>query len=163
MAISLAQPMRPAEIELVEQVNTNTEGLVSEVSTRTEQYTQLHQDIENKFPISTNDIADEVVTVAKLDTSIQSQLTSLQSAPNLEFNTSSSFSVSANGYAAMDIKFGSTKTKTPIVLCGLQHTNGNLACIVTGVTNQQFSVRVYNLSSTDVSGITINWLAVSGR
>lgn len=47
MAISLQQPMRPAEIELVGAVNDNTEGLASEIATRTEQYTQLHTDIEN--------------------------------------------------------------------------------------------------------------------
>lgn len=251
MSVSLQQPMRPAEIELVGQVNKNTEGLASEVATRTEQYTQLHTDIEdtnatvtelgnslntlnttvgelgdnltsatnrittveNKFPVDTENIADGAitqdklatyavgsneiqdeailtanladgavtstklatsavqttnitdasVTTAKLDASIQALLTFLQSVPALEFNTSNSFSVSANSYATMDISFGSTKTEAPIVLCGLQHTDGNMTCIVTGVTNQQFSVRVYNLSSTDVSNVTLDWLAISGR
>ena len=41
MKISTQQPMRPAEIELVEQVNTNTEGLADEVTARTNADTTL--------------------------------------------------------------------------------------------------------------------------
>ena len=41
MKISTQQPMRSAEIELVEQVNTNTEGLADEVTARTNADTTL--------------------------------------------------------------------------------------------------------------------------
>ena len=119
--------------------------------------------LQGRFPIQTDDIGVSQVTNAKLEYSIQQQLTFLQTVPAMEFGTSNSVDVSANSNVTVDVTFGSTKTKAPIVLCGLQHTSGNLSCIVTGVTNQQFSVTVYNLSSTAVSGVTIDWLAISGR
>lgn len=113
--------------------------------------------------VSTDIIIDKNVTVAKLEQAIQDQLTFLQSVPAQEFGTSNAIDVQANSNTSININFGSTKTKVPIVLCGLQHASDNISYIVTGVTNQQFSVTVYNHSSTNVSGITIDWLAISGR
>ena len=164
--ISMQQPMRPAEIDLVNQVNTNTndidtnkKNISQEVIDRTNADTELN----SKFPVSTDNIADNSVTNTKLATEIQQQLTFLQSVPAMEFNTSNAIDIQANSNTRLDITFATTKTEEPIVLCGLQHESGNLACVVTGVTNQQFSVTVYNLTSTDVSGVTIDWLAISGR
>lgn len=113
--------------------------------------------------VSTDIIIDKSITAAKLEQAIQDQLTFLQSVPAQELGTSNAIDVQANSNTSIDINFGSTKTEAPIVLCGLQHASVNLNCIVTEVTNQQFSVTVYNLSSTDVSGVTIDWLAISGR
>ena len=94
MKISTQQPMRPAEIELVEQVNTNTEGLADEVTARTNAYTTLGNaitaetnratqaetniqnavttlggkinNLEAKFPVQTDDIGNLQVTESKL-------------------------------------------------------------------------------------------------
>lgn len=261
MSVSLEQPMREAEIDLIELANANeaaiaqevqdrisadttlTNDLASEVSTREAQYTQLHSDIEDTnstvselgnslntlnttvgnigdrvttvegyFPIATaniadgavtedklaasavgsNEIQDEAVVTAtiadgavtnaklaasaveeaniadgqvttiKLNSGIQSQLSFLASVPELEFGTSNSFSVQGSSYTDVDVTF-TTKTEEPIVLCGLQHATGNLNCVVTAVTNQQFSARVYNLTTTDVSDVTLDWLTISGR
>ena len=113
--------------------------------------------------VSTDRVIDKSITAAKLEQAIQDQLTFLKSVPAQEFGTSNAIDVQANSNMSINISFERTKTEAPIVLCGLQSTSGKLSCIVTGVTNQQFSVTVYNLSSTDVSGITIDWLAISGR
>lgn len=227
--ISKQQPMRPAEIDLVDQVNTNTgdietnrKNLAQEVTDRTNADTALGNrittetnerkdaeqvnataisdettrakaaeeanaqnitNLQNRFPIQTDDIgdlqvsnaklaenavttdriADKNVTTDKLEDSIQQQLTFLQTVPAMEFGTSNSVDVSANSNATVDITFGSVKTEAPVVLCGLQHESGNLACIVSGVTNQQCSIIVYNLTSTDVTGVTVDYLAISGR
>ena len=169
MSVSLEQPMREAEIELIKLANANeaaiaqevqdriaadttfTNDLASEISTREAQYTQLHSDIE-----------DTNSTVNELGSSLNTLNTTVGSIGDLEFGTSNSFSVQGSSYQDVDVTF-TTKTKEPIVLCGLQHATGNLNCVVTAVTNQQFSVRVYNLTTTDVSDVTLDWLTISGR
>lgn len=108
-------------------------------------------------------ITDKAVTNEKLSDSLQAQAEFLTHVPAMEFGTSNTVDVPANSNTRIDINFSATKTEAPIVICGLQHDTGNLNCIVTGVTNQQFSVTVYNLASTDVTGATIDWLAISGR
>lgn len=143
--INRKQPMRPAEIDLLNQVDTNT----ADIATQTERLTQ--------------EIADRTNGDNVLQQAIQDQLTFLQSVPAQEFGMSKSIDVQANSSSSVDINFGSAMTKAPIVLCGLQHASGNLSCIVNDVTNQKFSVTVYNHSSTNVSGVTIYWLAISGR
>lgn len=202
MAISLKQPMRPAEIDLVSQVNTNSDQLTSEISTRQSQYTQLHTDIENtnttlndKFPIATDDIADNAVThdklaatavhatnieasavtnskiadgaiqSAKLATTIQEQLTFLQTVPSIEFGTSNSTTVSANSHTVIDITFGSTKTEEPVVFPAIQCATAgvNLIATVQSVTNAQCAICITNLGTTDVSDVTVDYLAISGR
>lgn len=128
--------------------------------------------VEGYFPVATANIADNAVeadkiadgtiTETKLNEGIQNQLSFLAIVPEFEFGTSSSFNVQASSYHDVNVTF-KTKTKAPIVLCGLQHATGNLDCIVTGVTNTQFSARVYNLSTTNVSGVTLDWLTISER
>lgn len=209
--INRKQPMRPAEIDLLNQVDTNTADiatqtaqLTQEIADRTNADNVLQQNIDAearargdadtalqtsidslnaKFPVnsanigdlqvtnaklatnavSTDRVIDNSITTAKLEQAIQDQLTFLQSVPNQEFGTSNAIDVMANSNTSIDINFNSTKTQAPIVLCSLQHASGNLSCIVTGITNQQFSVTVHNMSNTNVSGVTIDWLAISGR
>lgn len=226
MSVSLAQPMRPAEIEIITQVNTNTDNLTNEIETRSAQYTQLHTDIENtndtvttlgnslntlnttvtslndsvttltnKFPIATADIADDAIThdklgatavhssniegqaitnskiandaiqAAKLSTDIQEQLTFLQTIPSIEFGTSNSTSVNANSHTVVDITFGSTKTEEPVIFPAIQCATAgvNLIATVQSVTNAQCSICITNLGTTDVSDITVDYLAISGR
>ena len=211
MTVSLHQPMRPTEIELVGIANKNESAIAQEVADRTAADTTLQNSIDaektartaaditlqnsidaekmartaadnglqtsidevnNKFPIATANIANGAINSDKildgsinaidLSESIQSQLSFLASVPELEFGTSNSFTVSGNNYTDVPITF-TTKPEEPIVLCSLQNATGNIAYVLTGITNQQFTARVYNLSSTDVSGITLNWLTISGR
>lgn len=129
-------------------------------------------EVNGKFPVTTDNIADNAITSDKiadgtiniidLNTDIQNQLSFLASVPDLEFGTSNSFNVSANSYYDCTVTF-TTKTEAPIVLCGLQHTTGNMTYIVTDVTNQQFNARVFNLTTVDITGVTLDWLTISGR
>lgn len=209
--INRKQPMRPAEIDLLNQVDTNTanidtqtERLTQEIADRTKADTTLQQNIDTesktradadtelqtsidnvnaKFPVqtanigdfqvtnvklamnavSTDRILDKNITVDKLEQTIQDQLTFLQSVPMQEFGTSNMIDVPANSSTSIDINFGSTKKEAPIVLCSLRHTSGNLTCMVTGITNEKFSVTVHNLSNAVASRATVDWLAISGR
>ena len=112
--------------------------------------------------ITSDKIADGTINIIDLNTGIQNQLSFLASMPDLEFGTSNNFDVSAGSYYDCTVTF-TAKTEAPIVLCGLQHTTGSMTCIVTGVTNQQFNARVFNLTTADITGVTLNWLTISGR
>ena len=193
MSVSLQQPMRPAEIALVELANANEAAIAQEITNREAADTTLQNnitaettarnqedtklqsgidEINAKFPVATDSIADNAITSNKiadgtisaidLDSSIQNQLSFLASLPAIEFGTSDSFDIQANSYYDCTVTFN-TKTTIPIVLCGLQHETGNMACTITSVTNQQFSARVFNLTATDITAAKIDWLAISGR
>ena len=211
MSVSLQQPMRPAEIALVELANTNEATIAQETADRIAADTTLQNNIDaeetarkaadttlqanidaeasarkaadttlqasidevnGKFPVTTGNIADDAITSDKiadgtiniidLNTGIQNQLSFLASVPDLEFGTSNSFDVSASSYYDCTVTF-TIKTEAPIVLCGLQHTTGNMTYIITDVTNQQFNARVFNLTTADITGVTLDWLTISGR
>lgn len=87
------------------------------------------------------------------------------STPSMEHGTSNSVSVAANAHTLVDITFGTAKTEAPIVFTSIQHATAgvSLICTVQSVTNQQASLCVTNLGTTDLSNITIDWLAISGR
>ena len=187
--IDRKQPMRPAEIDLLNQVDANT----ADIATQTARLTQEIADRTNGDNVLQSKLTQEIADRTNGDNVLQSKLTQeiadrtngdnvlqsnidaeasaradadatlQQSVPAQEFGTSNAIDVQANSNTSIDINFGSTKTEVPIILCSLQHASDNISYIVTEVTNQQFSVTVYNHSSTDVSGITIDWLAISGR
>lgn len=249
--ISKSQPIRPAEIELIEQVNGNTTnigtlttGLENEITNRTnadgalqnsidaesnartsadnaitnnvaslgESLNQTKTDLENeianrsnadivlknrlsaetsertkadsalqasintvnsKFPVTNanlaansvkeGNIADEQVTMTKLSSEVQSQLSSMASIPVIQYGTSSIANVAGNGSTDVTIGFGTTKTDPPIVICGIQHTSGNLTCMVTQVTASEFTARIFNAGSTDVDAVTLDYIALSSR
>ena len=211
MSVSLQQPMRPAEIALVELSNANEAAIAKEITDRITADTTLQSninaeasareaadttlqnninaeetarnqadtklqsgidEINAKFPVATDSIGDNAITSSKiadgtisiidLDTDIQNQLSFLASLPVMEFGTSESFDIQASSYYDCTVTFN-TKTTIPVVLCGLQHATGNMACTVTSVTNQQFSARVFNLTATDITAVKLNWIAISGR
>lgn len=154
--ISKSQPMRPAEIELVEQVNENTTnvatltaGLANEITDRTNADTTLQNNIDSER--NARVAADNTLT------------TNLASVPSIQYGTSNSVDVTGNSSTDVTVSFGMTKTEAPVVICGLQHSSGNLTCVVTQVTNLEFAARIFNLSNTDVTGVTLDYIALSGR
>jgi hypothetical protein len=157
------------------QLNQTNTSLETEVTNRTNADSNLQASIDEinaKFPVATASIANDAITSDKildgsintidLNDSIQNQLSFLASVPTLEFGTSNSFNVGASSYYDCTVTF-TAKTEAPIVLCGLQHATGNMTCIVTDVTNQQFNARVFNLTTTDITAVTLDWLTISGR
>jgi hypothetical protein len=173
--IAARQELDTTVTNLETQLNQTNTNLETEVTNRTTADSKLQASIDEvngKFPVTTDNIADNAITSDKiadgtiniidLNTGIQNQLSFLASLPDLEFGTSNSFDVSASSYYDCTVTF-TAKTETPIVLCGLQHTTGNMAYIVTDVTNQQFNARVFNLTTADITGVTLDWLTISGR
>ena len=143
-----------------------TTDLATEVTNRTNADNTLQQNIDtlsNKFPVKESDIADTAVSYDKLNSELQAQIDFIITIPTIEFGKSNTIDVSGSSSQEITINFASTKPEAPIVFCGLQHASGKLACTVTHVTNMQFSVSVYNLATTDITGVTVDWLAISGR
>ena len=132
---------------------TNRETRDTELANLINKVAGVSDALQGKFPIATADLAE----------AIQQQLAFLQSVPAMEFGTKNNVDVSANSNITVDITFVSANTEAPVVLCGLQHESDNLVCVVTGVTSSQFSVKVYNLTSIDVTGVAVNYLAISRR
>ena len=173
--IAARQELDTTVTNLGTQLNQTNTDLETEVANRTAADSKLQAGIDEvnaKFPVTTDNIADNAITGDKiadgtvntidLDTGIQNQLSFLASVPDLEFGTTGSFDVSASGYYDCTVTF-TAKTEAPIVLCGLQHTTANMTYIVTNVTNQQFNARVFNLTTVDITGVTLDWLTISGR
>jgi hypothetical protein len=173
--IAARQKLDMAVTNLGTQLNQTNTDLEAEVTNRTTADSELQASIDEvngKFPVTTDNIADNAVTSDKiangtinaidLNTGIQNQLSFLASVPDLEFGTSNSFDISASSYYDCTVTF-TTKTEAPIVLCGLRHMMGNMTYIVTDVTNKQFKARVFNLTTADITGVTLDWLTISGR
>ena len=174
--ITSRQELDTTVTKLGTQLNQTNTNLETEVTNRTTADSELQTSIDKvnvKFPVSTGSIADSAVTSDKiadgtistidLDEGIQNQLSFLASVPDLEFGISGSFNVQASSYYDCTVAFTAAKTEAPIVNCGLQHATGSMTCIVTAVTNQQFTVRVFNLTTTDITAAKLYWLAISGR
>lgn len=158
MSVSLEQPMREAEIDLVELVNANETAIAQEVKTRTEQYTHLHQDIVDTNATVT-ELGNSLNTLNETVGKIGDRVTAM------EFGTSNSVSISANSHTVVDITFESAKTEEPFVFPAIQSATAgvNLIATVQSVTNAQCSICVTNLGTTDVSDVTVDYLAISGR
>ena len=173
--IAARQELGTAVTDLGTRLNRTNADLETEVTNRTAADSRLQagiDEVNGKFPVTADNIADNAITGDKiadgtigtvdLDEGIRNQLSFLASVPDLEFGTSNSFDVSAGGYYDCTVTF-TAKTEAPIVLCGLQHTTGNMTYIVTNVTDQQFNARVFNLTTADITGVTLDWLTISGR
>lgn len=200
--INRTQPMRPAEIDLLNQVDTNTTGIADnkaaiadEVTNRTNADTALKTsitNIENRFPIKTEDIADNAVnafkiedgavtsakigtgqvdndkvtdkaiTANKLSDDLQEQITFLKTVPQLSYGESEATAVSANSNVLVDVTFPNPLTEAPNVYC-MARSTVCIECNVEQVTNSQVSIRLYNNTTTDAEQVSIDWLAISGR
>lgn len=194
MQISKQQPMRPAEIELIDAINSGSlvedgsiteakiaDGSITEakIATHAVAYSQLANAsvAEEKLAntsvttakikdnaVTTTKIAQNAITSDRLSSDIRSQLTFLESVPSLVFGTSNSVTVSANSYTTVDVTFAQ-QTEVPVVFTSLQCATASvdLTAHVQSVTNTQASIVVHNAGSTDVSDVTVDYLAIAGR
>lgn len=87
------------------------------------------------------------------------------STPSMEYGTSNSVTVQAGSHTVVDITFGSAKTEVPIVFPSIQCATAgvNLIATVQSVSNSQCAICVTNLGTTDVSDVTVDYLAIYGR
>lgn len=89
----------------------------------------------------------------------------VETLPAIEFGTSNAVTVPAVSQATVEVTFGSAKTEAPVLFVNLQHSAayGDLTWYVQSVTNQQAAIVVVNNGSEEATGITVDWLAISGR
>lgn len=87
------------------------------------------------------------------------------STPTITYGTSNSITVGANAHTLVDVTFPSTLTEVPVVFPAIQCATAgvNLIATVQSVSNTQASICVTNLGTTDVSDVTVDYMALSGR
>lgn len=122
----------------------------------------VNTDNINDQAVTTDKILNSAVTMGKLDMPIQ---TLLQTLPAIEFGTSNSIDVPAESHVVVDVTFPTVKTEAPLVFTSLQQASADTVLIanVQSVTNEQTSIVITNPGTVDVTGATLDWLAVSGR
>lgn len=97
--------------------------------------------------------------------SLKSIANFVQTIPTIEYGTSNSLNVPAASSATIDVTFKSTKTEAPVMFFSVQCASASAPLLVhaQSVSNTQAAVVVENASNSDISNVTIDWLALSGR
>lgn len=159
MAISKRQPMRPALIDAIDAINEGRGG-TGTISAAA----PVHVDEDGRVSLRVDPAVFHTDDSGNLTLSAQ-LLNVIHETPMLQFGTSNAISVGALQRTTIDVTFSQTTTEEPLVFVNLQHTGtyGDLTWHVSNVTNQQASVVIVNNGSQDVDGVTVDWLAVSGR
>lgn len=111
--------------------------------------------------VVTDDITDNNVTIAKLDADTRAII---QQTPQFERGISNSLEIPANSAVDGEITFASAKVDTPQIFITVEDATGtNFSTVITSADTGEFHYRIINNSNTDASGVTLNWLALSGR
>lgn len=180
MAISKVQPMRPAEIELVDLANDLETGLAQEVEDRKNADNKLQANIDAEATArETADatlqkaIEDEETNRVEGDKTLQQNIktakTELQTlfegfTKQFEWGSQDEIEVIANNNTVITVTFTEEKTEAPIVLITLQNANGettvNAYAALRDVSTTEFHVRIYNLDETNNQQLKVNWLAI---
>lgn len=107
-------------------------------------------------------IADGSLPLTALVSDLQTLINSI---PAIVHGQSNSVTVSANSVAQVDVSFGSTLAEVPVVFASLQTASGtaDVSIAVQSATRAQASFTVTNHTATDITGATLDWLAVAGR
>lgn len=187
MAISRTQPMRPAEIDLldhmdsvegdVEQLQDNLKEtnrvvgelkreLGQEIVNRQQADTALGMKIDNETLARTQ--ADALLS-NRLDTA-EDDIETLQgdfaAFPVFEYGTSANNEVPASSSIGVNITFAEEKISTPYILITVECDEGeeslvsNCYGIIVAASNAGFSVRIHNMDTTNAETVTLNWLAI---
>lgn len=184
MAISKQQPMRPAEIELVDAVDGISDNLNDEISQREEADRTLHNEInaeiQNRID-GDNALQQSIIQEATLrnenDVELQKNIDAEQVARQLaveaiqqqldkfEAGQQNDIQVIANNNTQITVTFDNPKTEKPIVIITLESTEDetnkiNCYAALTDVSETEFHVRIYNLDEENEHTLVVNWLAI---
>lgn len=159
MAISKKQPMRPAEIELVELVNSLEQGLQDETSERQDADVELQKNIDAEQTARQQAIEAVQEQFKQSIQTIQDQL------DKFEAGAQNDIEVIANANTQITVTFDTPKKSKPIVLITLESTedetnNVNCYAALTDVSETDFHVRIYNLDQENTHTLLVNWLAI---
>ncbi len=111
--------------------------------------------------VENDNVADGTIALAKLVESVQHIITQT---PEFERGQSNSLSIPANSALDGEVTFTSEKADTPSVFLSVEDATGtNFSLCVTSVSATEFHYRVINNSGTDAAGVTLTWIALSGR
>lgn len=146
----------------------------SEAGTRSAEDAKLTNDVsnnltkitalENKFPVSTDNMYDKAVTVDKLSEDLQTLVSFCKTLPDFEFGYSDAISIKAGSAETFSITFTNAKSEVPAVIVSAQcNSDTNVNAKVKYATTTGAAVDVYNNGTADVGNVTIDYLVLSGR
>ena len=120
--------------------------------------------LENKFPVSTDNMYDKAVTVDKLSEDLQTLVSFCKTLPDFEFGYSDAISIKAGSAETFSVTFTSAKSEVPAVIVSAQcNSDTNVNAKVKYATTTGALVDVYNNGTADVGNVTIDYLVLSGR
>lgn len=152
MSVSYTQPMREALKASMDAINTEMPEAISAVS--------------NSLQASINAEVSRASTAENNLTQLYGQLASIVNAiPDFEYGYSDSFSIVAGSSTSVDITFNKTFNETPQVFttCFCNTDMNIITEFVKYVSTTKCTVKVFNGGTTDVSDVTIDYLALAGR
>lgn len=154
MPISKAQPMRPAEIKLVDLANALESGLAQEITDRTNADTTLQTNINNET--DAREAADTVLQGL------------IDAEAKLEFNTQADIELQPNTSSKISVTFTTEKGNEPVVMLSIMSNEADtsetfITCyaVVTRISTTGFSFRVYNSSADTAHTVSVAWVAVN--
>lgn len=180
MEISKEQPMRPAEIQLVDLANELEKNLAQEIKDRQKTDEALQKNIDNEAQTRqktdttlqtaiTNEETNRVNNDNILQQNIEKTKTELQTmfsefTDQLEWGSQDEIEVIANNNTVITVTFTEEKESTPIVLITLQNDDGetqvNAYASLKDISTTEFHVRIYNLDKSNNQKLRVNWLAI---
>lgn len=171
MAISKTQPMRPAEIELVELANQLETDLDAAMADITQIESDLNSEITTRQSVDTTmnqRITTETNARELADNQFNVRITlienNLENFPTIESGNDSK-EVPANSSVSGVIVFGVEKQGIPLVIGCLETLDEDASSTGTyleiyNVTTANFSYKVINPDMNNAVSISINWLAI---
>ena len=164
-----------AEVTARENADTQLQSNIdAEAGTRSAEDAKLTNDVsnnltkitalENKFPVSTDNMYDKAVTVDKLSEDLQTLVSFCKTLPDFEFGYSDAISIKAGSAETFSVTFTSAKSEVPAVIVSAQcNSDTNVNAKVKYVTTTGAAIDVYNNGTADVGNVTIDYLVLSGR
>lgn len=174
MTISKQQPMREAEIAILDYLENDPVSSEQERATQVESelqiainteysratnaentLTNLYGNLTSKFPIG----------LSSLDSDLKAAIDFVNTLPAFELGYSESITIPAASTASVDVTFDKVFTEKPYVFTEVMcNTLSNiLVSHVTYVDTTKATIKLYNGGTTAVQNVTVDYLALAGR
>lgn len=152
MSVSYIQPMRESLKATLDAINADLPKAISAVS--------------ESLQANINAEVSRASTAENNLTQLYGELASIvNTVPDFEYGYSDSFSITAGSSTSVDITFNKEFKETPQVFttCFCNTDTNIIIEIVKYVSPLKCTVKVFNAGTTDVSNVSIDYLALAGR
>lgn len=110
---------------------------------------------------NTNDAA---ISVSELDSSLQSNLSFLESMPEIEFGYSDVGTIPAGSSVTKHVTFANVKAEAPCFIpVAYQNGDGKVFAKVKYTTTTEAVVVLFNIGDDQATNVTFDWVSFAGR